>query len=165
MKNLLLLLLISVTSIAVNANDTLNTKQISETERIIDKYGDKIVNSFNSFAEKTLPIAEDGFKIIVKLQIAKGLINLIPLIAFIIFIILVHKEYNRLLHLLNQEEVPSYMDRDYGPFGEDNISFPLLLYLIITIVLGLLSLFTTNSGFLYLIAPEWFAIKEIINLF
>ena len=165
MKNLLLLLLISVTSIAVNANDTLNTKQISETERIIDKYGDKIVNSFNSFAEKALPIAEDGFKMVVRLQIARGLVCLIPLIMLIIFSILLSKEYNRILNLLNQPIVPKHMNNRYSPFSEDNITIFLLFYMIAVIIFGIMAIPTIYHSFLYLIAPEWFAIKEIINLF
>lgn len=34
-----------------------------EVERLVDKYGGKIVEGFNSLVEKTTPVAKEGFKI------------------------------------------------------------------------------------------------------
>src|SRR5690554_3395803 len=105
MKKLFMLLLMlgSLTAFSMDSDSTQLSEQpskISETERIIDKYGGKIAESFNSIVEKITPVAEEGFKLAVRLQIAKGIASLLPLVLFIISVYLFSKEYNRIDGLL-----------------------------------------------------------------
>jgi hypothetical protein len=164
MKKLTTLLFISILSITVYAEDTIKIKS-SETEQIIDKYGNKIVESFNAFANKTLPIAEEGFKIVVKLQIAKGIGNFIPLIIFIVFLILLNKEYNKIIEITQGENCPRTMSKNHSPFSEYNASLFLILYVTGVIIFFIISSISIYRATLLLISPEWYAIKEIMNLF
>lgn len=116
--------------------------KLSETERIVDKYGGQIKQEFNNLMESVTPIATDGFEMVIKLQIAKGIGMLLPIVIFIILFILFMNELNK--------------DKN-----ED---------LIITFAIGsgifiIIAIFTTYYGILHLLAPEWFAVKEILELF
>ena len=137
----ILLILVSLNSYTQVLDSIPNT---TETERIIDKYSDNIISGFNTVIEKVTPLAEDGFTVVTKLQLAKGIGMLIPLILCIIFfiwMISLHKKYNA--------------------WSSDE-SFLSEVLFIVTLILALL--FTYN-GLLHIIAPEWFAIKEIMDLF
>lgn len=152
------------------ALDTLKVKdvaelKVSETERIIDKYGGKIVDGFNYAVESVTPVAEQGFKIAVRLQLADGLAHILPLIFFFVFLSRYRKEYNRIdTILMSSEDLPGkYLS--YKPvWNESNASFQLILYLIFTIVMGVLACKYTMYGITHLIAPEWFAIQDILTL-
>lgn len=146
-----------------NNIDSLNVNE-SETERIIDKYGGKIVEGFNSFVETATPYAKEGFEVVLKLQIAKGIGYLMPMLFFFIFLFLFTKEYKRIMTILESDKVPVHMDRKYGAFDSGNASFVLYFYLAATIFSFLLGAGCLFPGITHLIAPEWFAIKEIIEL-
>ena len=121
-----------------------------EVERLVDKYGGKIVDGFNSIVEKATPIAKDGFKVAVKLQIAKGVAGLLPLILTVFFIVYCFK-FNK--------------DAIWRHDGPSNASAVLVIvFAIIAIIIGLFAISSTYNAILYLIAPEWFAIQDIINL-
>lgn len=163
MKKLTFILLFGL--ITFNLSAQADSVNISTTERLIDKYGGKIAESFNSLVEKATPVAEEGFKLAVRLQIAKGIVNLLPIVIAIIFSILLKKEYMRISTILSQKEIPYHMDRNNGPFDEDNQTIMLIGYTIGAFGFAILALFTTYSGITHLIAPEWYAIKDIIELF
>ena len=156
MKNLIftLLLLASVPFYAQEKKEEITTTQ---TERIIDKYGGKIIEQFNAVIEKSTPLAEDGFRMVVKLQYARGIGFLLPSILFIIFLVLFNTEYKSVKKEIGES--------DYGPFDEVNITPQLILYLSLSIILFIVACVDTVDGILYLFAPEWFAIKEILDLF
>lgn len=149
---------------AENGNDS--TKQLTETEteRIVDKYSTKILNFVSTSLEKMEGPAKETFKIVVKLQIAKGIASMTPLIFMIIFFYLLYKEYNRINNILMSDNVPENMNENYGPFDESNVSVFLILYLIMAILSTAIFIFTIYNGIVHLIAPEWFAIKEIISI-
>ena len=142
MKKLITVLMLTLgllTFTAVHSQE--NNDAITQTERIIDKYGGQIKQEFNNLMESVTPIATEGFEMVVKLQIAKGVGMLTPIviccILFILFIIELNKDKN-----------------------EDFI-----------IVLGIgagifviAAIFSTYNGILHLMAPEWFAIKDILEL-
>lgn len=138
--------------------DSTNTKTpertaIQETERLIDKYGGKIIDTFNNVVEKSTPVAEQGFKIAVRLQLAEGIACVLPIIFMFIFGRTAFKEYNKLI--LDEK----------SPFNnEDEMTFTLVIKIVSTGLCALVALFSTYSGILHLIAPEWYAIKEIIDL-
>jgi hypothetical protein len=138
---------------------------VTEFERVFDKYTGKVYDGLNDAVEKVAPHAVEGFKFVVKLQIIKGIGHLIPTFLFIIFFLLLIKEYMRIENLLNQEEVPAHMNKFGGVLNESNSSFLFVMYLIICIIFFCISCFTLYSGILYLFAPEWFALQEILNLF
>ena len=151
----ILLILVSLNSYTQVLDSIPNT---TETERIIDKYSDSIIRGFNSTIEKVTPLAEDGFKVVVKLQFIKGVVYLLPLLFAIIFLILFKKEYNKIY-----EEIE---DQSYNNvFDEDNMSVFLIIYLVLFTLFTLISLKYTYDGFTHIFVPEWFAIKEIVDLF
>lgn len=160
---LLLVLFIGLISFTTTAQ-TEEVIPITETERIIDKYGGKITESFNNMVENVTPYAEEGFNMVVKLQIAKGIILLLPLIMLIICIIIFKNEYFRINKILSSDNIPNHFNEGYGPFCDSNGTPILYATFISLILLCIISLFTTYDSILYLMAPEWFAIKEILNL-
>jgi hypothetical protein len=165
MKNKLILfmLLISLITYSQTVKDSLSTSQ--NVERLIDKYGGKISEGFNNVVEKTTPVAKEGFYIAVKLNIAHGIGLLLPLLFFFIFGYIFIKEYNRINNLLNSDNIPRYMNKNYGPMEDGNSSPLLWISLVSTCILFSFALFSTISGIKHLIAPEWYAIKDIIELF
>lgn len=163
MKKIITLLLILFSSICFS--QTVDSTKITETERIIDKYSGKIADSFTQGLEKVTPIAEDGFKIAVKVSIAQGIGLLLPSLLFIIFFSLLCKEYSRLETILMSDDVPSSMDCRHGPYSEYNFTGILSFYTIFTGLSAIASAFTIYDGILHLIAPEWYAIINIIELF
>lgn len=147
----LMLPLITLANDSTSVISEITNVDETQAERIIDKYGGKIVEGFNNFAEKATPYAEEGFKVVVKLQIAKGIAGLIPPVTCIILLILIFK--------FNKKAV------------WDNHDSPINLYAIVQLIFGILAaimfiiaLFSTYNAILHLIAPEWYAIKEIIDL-
>lgn len=164
MKKLItiLIIILSIGGYAQQVNDSI--PKITETERIIDKYGGKAVDAFNQVVEKAMPLAEEGIEIAVKLQIARGVSLLLPLLFFIIFFRLFVNEYNRINNILNSDNVPNQYDSHEGPLDNDNVNPKLILYISTAVILLLASLFTTYDGIMHLAAPEWFAIKDIIEL-
>lgn len=145
---LLLVLFIGLISFTTTAQ-TEETVPITETERIIDKYGGQIVDGFNNMIENVTPYAEEGFNMVVKLQIAKGIgYLLIPLLTIILFII-------------------SFKCRSKSDLDDyDPDTYQVLHY--ITLILGgilfIASIPAIYHGILYISVPEWYAIKEILNL-
>lgn len=168
MKNIFLLVVLLFSTVVLSQEqpiDSLVTEsKISETERIVDKYGGKIVEGFNRVVEGVAPVAEEGFKIAVKLQIAKGIVYTLPIVLFFTFLSLTMKEYNRINNILNSDNIPSNMNKNFGPISDDNVTFVFVTYAILTSLLLFASFGTTFSGVQYLVAPEWFAIKDIIEL-
>lgn len=145
---LLLVFCIGLISFTTTAQ-TEETVVITETERIIDKYGNKIVDGFNNVIENVTPYAEEGFKMVVKLQIAKGIAYLlIPFLTIILFII-------------------SFKCRSKSNLDKYNPDTYQLLHSVTLVLGGILfiaSIPVTYHGILYISVPEWYAIKEILNL-
>lgn len=158
MKKLFFILCIFLTGYTYSQTDSLSVKE-TQTERIIDKYSDKIIDGFNKVIDEVTPLAEEGFNMVVRLQIAKGIIFSLPIIFFFFFLYIFIKEYNK----IDKDE--NKKDPKYGPFYEANITAPLIIYLILTIITFVLSSVFTYDALTHLIAPEWYAIKEIIDLF
>jgi hypothetical protein len=169
MKKFLVLLLLLPTLLVGQITDTVvTTKQIeiTETERIVDKYGSAIVTSFNKLITSATPMAEEGFKIAVKVQIAEGIVLLLPFLFAVIFMYITYREYFRISNILNTNDAdkyPRYYFRS-GPWHDDNLSFLLIVSVCMSAIFVLFAIFTTGPGVMRLIAPEWYAIKEIIQL-
>lgn len=162
--SIMFMLLISLLTFGQVKDSIKEPSASQEVERLIDKYGGKVIDGFNHVVEKTTPIAKEGFYIAVKLNIAEGISMLLPLLFFFIFGYVFMNEYNRINNLLNSDKVPLNMDNRYGPF-DDNNATPLLITLIVfTFILFIMTLICTSSGIKHLIAPEWYAIEDIINL-
>lgn len=155
MKKLCIILLMLIT-VSISAQDVpVNEEVISETERIVDKYGSKLVESFSEFMETATPMAQEGFKIVVRLQVAKGICRLLFIPLSLFFVWMFFKN-------LKQTFSPEFSDKDFN--GGTTI-----VLCIFSAILGIISiitaLFQTSTGLQMLIAPEWFAIKEIAELF
>lgn len=143
MKNLIIILILLL-PLMVYSQDSTQTQQISEIERIIDKYGEKIIDGFNNVIEKTTPYAEKGFEIAVRLQIAKGIAFLISAI-FGIWLIFY-----------------SIFSKRFTDWVKEEYAQPIYL---IHILIVPLTVWVMHEACVHLIAPEWFAVKEILELF
>jgi hypothetical protein len=164
MKKILLVLSLFIAT-ATFSQDSSKTPVLDKTEQLVDKYGGKIADAFMNTMESAKPLAKEGFKSVVFLQIAKGVGGMIPAIIFIIAFSMFYSEYDKIDAVLKSDNVPNHMDSGYGPFGEDNINPKLILTLIASCIFLIVSCFTVYDGLLHLISPKWFAIKEIIELF
>ena len=151
----ILVLLLSLQSYTQSALDSI--PNITETERIIDKYGSKISDGFNKMVEGVVPMAEAGFTMVVKLKFVEGIIMLLPLLFAIIFLILFKKEYNKLYNEIKDQTYSNVFD-------EDNITAFIIIYLILFGLFTSIAIFTTYTAITHIFIPEWFAIKEILNL-
>lgn len=146
---ILFIILFSINNIIAQetVSEAIEALEISETERIIDKYGGKIAESFMNLMDTATPVAKEGFQMVVRLQIAKGIVMLIPIILCTICIILFISAARSM---------------------EEDDNFPNGAMVIISGIIGVVTLITalflTGDGILHIIAPEWFAIKEIIAL-
>lgn len=162
MKIFKLLLFLSIFLIKINV--IAQTDTISTTERLVDKYGKVLVETFNNGIKTVAPYAKEGFIIAVKLNIAKGIAGLLPVIIAITFFYLSYKEYKNTVAILSSGNIPKYMNANGGPWDEDNLKAITVIYLSIALIALIISIFTTVDAILRLSAPEWFAIKDIIEL-
>lgn len=127
---------------------------VTETERIVDKYGSKLAESFSEFMEGAKPMAQEGFKVVVRLQIAKGICKLlfIPLSIFCVWLF-----YRNLTYItLVEEKDVDPLDTAYGV---------LFISGIVGIISIIASVLNISLAIQMILAPEWFAIKEISSLF
>ena len=136
---------------------------LTETERIIDKYSSNISDAFTNGVEKVLPFAEDAFNMVVKLQIAEGIVRLLPILIFFISFRLFNTENKRIRKLIEDEG--SRNKYDNSTFNVPNVTPQMIIYFVITILSGIGTIFLTYGGLVRIIVPEWFAVKEIIHLF
>ena len=74
------------------------------------------------------------------------------------------REYNIIEKLINSENIPDYMRSNEGVFFEHNVSFKIIFYLCLTVITACAASLYTYEGIIHLMAPEWFAIKEIQTL-
>ena len=165
MKKLLVGIMLLIFGLSFGENDSISKPTISDAERIIDKYGGKIIDGFETITSKITPVATKGFEVAVKLNIAHGIGCLIPLFLFLIFLYSLKNEYFRIDNILKSDNVPDNLNYRRGPLHEDNCSLFLVLYIVATVLCFILSLIFTVDGIKHLLAPEWFAIKDIIDLF
>lgn len=132
---------------------------ISEAERIIDKYSSKAVEAFSEAVTTITPIAVDAFKMVVRLQVAKGIGWLLIALASLSPFFFLKWSFNQ--HLKDRE----FNLNKYG--AEKRETGGILLGInILLCISGFISFCVfIQPALLYLIAPEWYAVKEILNLF
>lgn len=165
MKKIVLLLFMACVGLTMQAQiDSVSVEQVTEAERIIDKYSGKVTETVTDLVEGLKGPAEAVFSSVVKLQIAKGIGNLIPILITLLFLYLYIKEYNRITQLLNSDKPLKSMDTTSGPWDGDNITAQLIVYLVACCVMCITAMASTYGGLLHLIAPEWYAIVELVNL-
>jgi len=143
MKIFILLSFLFITSFVVNAQEESVdiTQDITQAERIIDKYTAQVTTSINSIVDDLKEPAKEVFETVVKLQIAKGIIYLFFATICFILLILCCRYYN---YLSNNNDHPGAA-------------------LLIAICIGGLIPFSYHS-ILLLSSPKWFAILELTNL-
>lgn len=124
-------------------------QQISEAERIIDKYGSKAIDGLNNAVESITPLAKEGFEMAVKLQYAKGIGYLLPLVIFIILYTMFMKHY----------KLGNFTEYDWNRHA----TLSILLLFGCCISFGF-ALSETGDAILHLVAPEWFAFQDIIKM-
>lgn len=129
---------------------------ITETERIIDKYSSKVANSFSKFMDTATPMAQEGFAMVVKLKFAEGIAYL-TVIPFCLFFWGTFMKYYRLANEYSENSEDHWTECKYG-----TLSVVMLVSSCVTTV-GLIP--ALYHGLTHVIAPEWYAIKEIAGLF
>jgi hypothetical protein len=144
--------------------DTTDSVKITQAERIIDKYSNKVYHTVTEIVDDLKGPAKEMFNYVVKLEIIKGFGMLLPLFFAIIFLILIVSEYKRISNILNSTNVVNTFNKREGPLHEDNITPQMIIYLVSFIFMAIVSLFSTYDGVLHLFAPEWYAVKEIIGI-
>lgn len=140
------------------------TPTLDKVEQLVDKYSVKIADGFVAAMDKATPIAKEGFKAAIWNQIAKGIAGIIPFFLFLAFLFLLINEYNTIYKVLGSDNVPSHMSRGRGPLHESNMSFKLMIYIILFIASTICTAIFSYDGITHLLAPKWFAIKEVIEL-
>lgn len=154
-----LLLCISLSSFGQTDSAPPDDISITETERIVDKYSGKIadnvggvadalIEGFNAGIEKITPIAESGFDAMVTFNIAKGIVYLSP--TFILLIIIIIGAKSKL------------MGEDITGDNVPTASGIVIGILFITFLALASSYF--YDGVLHLVAPEYYAILDILDL-
>ncbi len=144
MKKLITILIVFI-SLNTYAQEVEPIQGETVTERVIDKYSDKIITGFNETIDKITPLAQEGFAIVVKLKFVNGIIHLIPVILLVIISIVALIKWNKMEW------------GDDSPGGKFFIAVVLL-------ILSILTAFTLHEAITHIFVPEWYAIKEIMNL-
>lgn len=152
MKRLFLAMMLLSATLGFGQTDSLNVS-ITQAERIIDKYTGEITNAFEKGLERITPVAEQGFEIATKLQFSKGIAYLLLLPSTLMLGFLFIKYYK----IAKDSSDYDWTDGDYGT--------PAVVLLIFSCIGLIGSIFATYHGLTHVIAPEWFAIKEIIRMF
>lgn len=156
MRKLLLLIFIPL-SMMMYGQDSIVTSptgdivNVTEAERIIDKYTGKLYDGVADITERLSGPAEEVFGYVVMLQIAKGIGMLSPLLFLFIFLFIGYVYLNKGLKadFKNKGEA-------YGIVG--------VVSLVVAAIFFIIGIFSVYAGLLHLIAPEWYAIEEIIGL-
>ena len=158
MKKLLIYLPLMLISYLSMAQDTLMTitNETTQTERIIDKYSDKVFTTFESAITSATPMIKEGFGWVVRLQIAKGVAYLcIPILFLIVFRLFL--KYYKIASDDSKDSRYTWVDCDNG--------ITAVITLVISCALFVGSIPATYHGLIHIMAPEWCAIKEIIQTF
>ena len=163
MKKLFFMIAIML-SLAVYSAPTPDSAQVTQAERIIDKYSGKVYTTITEVVDQLKGPAKEMFDAVVRLEIAKGFGYLLPVLFMAIFLFLFAQEHKRISNILNGDNVPDRFNTNHGPFDEDNVTPQLIFYLIAASVAFIFAIIVTYDGLLHLFAPEWYAIKEIIEL-
>ena len=171
-KSIFLFLFFALTNICVFAQDSPHLKKdssatpvLDKTEQLVDKYGAKIADAFMLSIDKATPFVKSTFTSLIYLQIGRGVAYLIPLFLFLFFLYLSINEYNKVDNILKSDKVPKNLDAVYGVFHENNVNPKIIVSLIFCFAFCIFTCFTIVDGIEHLFAPQWFAVKDIIDMF
>jgi hypothetical protein len=153
MKKILIILLLLTTTFTFSQEEIPIQEEITQAERLIDKYSAKAENKVNQIMSDVKPMAIEGFSMVVKLQRAKGVAYLLVFPFFIIGWLLFNKYYL----LAKAGDNCDWVDNAFGLHA--------ILTLVISTCLTLGLIPALYHGLLFTMAPEWYAIKEISELF
>ena len=126
----------------------ISEQNISTAERIIDKYSEKMYETFSELAQNLKGPAKEAFGYMVKKEIAQGYVFMIPLVGFLLTL------------LLGIIIIYSSIRHD----GNEALEAIGASALVASAIFLAISIFTTGSGIMYLIAPEYYAIQDIFEL-
>ena len=127
--------------------------QITTAERIIDKYSGKIYDNINDIVSKLEGPAKEVFHYVTMKNFAQGIAGFLP--AFL-FIILFFPYWINVTKIFN--------GKYDGNMDDDSQATYVMGWGITLLVLGIITLFTFTDAIMHVIAPEWFAIQDIIGL-
>lgn len=145
--------------------DSSATPVLDKTEQLVDKYSAKIADVFMSSIDKATPFVKSTFTSLVYLQICKGIAYLVPTFFFLLFLWIFIYQYNKVEKILNSDKVPNNLRAGYGVFNSYNINPKIIISFILFILFGIVSMCTIADGIEHLFAPQWYAVKDIIELF
>ena len=147
MKRLIIILLLFTVSFAVYSQDTTKYVTDTNTEKLIDKYSEKIGDAITALAEKLQQPAEHVYKILVKQQVVYGVSTLLFVVFSVIVVFWGFKIYHK-----NQDEFNGW---DF--FGMFLIVLGCIAFVISFIMFA-------GGGLSGLINPEYGALKDIVNM-
>lgn len=151
MKKLFLIALLFTISVNIFAQIDSVSTSITETERIIDKYTDKIGAAIIALSEKLQQPAEFVWTSLVKQNLLEGYLNLIPIVLMFVFIVLFFK----------------YRKKSEWDSCNDAENFEAVMSIImgiLSIIFFIASVFCIRSGILKILNPEYYAIQDIFSL-
>lgn len=171
MKNILIILLLSITMLTSaqdSTNTTLTNSTISETERLVDKYTEKFSVAISSLAETLAVPAEHVYRILVKQAIVDSISWLLiflfslPFIIPIIHFLRLNIDWNRMEEIKYiSDEKGGYIKERKDRSGE----FVLKLILsVIGIVILVISICHVNEIIQGFVNPEYKAIQYILEI-
>lgn len=155
MKKIILIVFLTFGMLSYSqVNDSIPSK-ISETERIVDKYSDKIYTVVQELAKSLSVPAEYVYKVLVKQSVVE---SITWLVLFIISIIL-------MIPFIKMSSIIYDWDNMTDKYNNDKSGslIPSLLSLIIGIIIFILALFNINIIIQGFVNPEYKAIETIIN--
>lgn len=143
MKRLIMILLLFTVSFAVYSQDSTKYVTDTNTEKLIDKYSDKIGDAITALAEKLQQPAEHVYKVLVKQQVVWGVGTLVGVVLGALFLFI------GLLGISKWR-------------WDDDYCIPLNIVGVIILLVSLVLFFF--YGLTGLINPEYGALKDIVNM-
>lgn len=144
MKKFLFILMMAFT-VPVFANN--DSTVINENERLIDKYSEKVYSAMEQLAEQLKVPAQHVYGVLVKQAVVEAWTILIVAVIGIILLSIFGPKFVK--SLLKDDEVRGVLSMIISSLG------------LIMLTISIINLNTIVGGFLN---PEYYALKEILNL-
>jgi len=150
MKKIFVLLAFVITFASQTIAITADSTNISNAERIIDKYSDKAYTTIVSIADRLEGPAKEVFHYVTMKNFAQGIAGFAPAL---LFLMLFYYYFPTVKKMIKENKC----DADHGAVFVVGWGLALL-------ALGILTISTFQSSVMHIIAPEWYAIQDIVSL-
>lgn len=134
----------------------IDTLQITQAERIIDKYSEQISEAFSKGVEKITPVAEEGWKLAVEYQKAVGIAEFTKAFGALLIVLLIFYVQRYANKKMTEPDNNEWEGFDIACYIFGGILQICLLFYIFSCIV---------DGVLHIKAPEWYALNAIMNMF